>query len=314
MSNILVYTEKTELALELIEAARILCRAGLGDEIKWLSINNRAQAEESAQRGIDSWVVKAEGITIADTAALASIIAQASRVLECDTIVLSSDRRGKELAGRLAAKLDAGCLTDVKALESAGQDIGLVRNALGGATVAVQTITSPQKVIAFAPGAFPCTEEVPEKSGAVNELEITGVKASVKVIENRPKDAGTVDIAKARILVIVGQGIEDKEDLPLVQELAGKLGAEIGCSKPVATDKKWLPEERVVGLSGKTCQPELAVILGVSGQVQFTVGIRDAKLVVSVNKDENAYMNQMADYVLVSDLKEVLPELLQALG
>lgn len=69
----------------------------------------------------------------------------------------------------------------------------------------------------------------------------------------------------------------------------------------------------MIGLSGKTCQPELALILGVSGQVQFTVGIREAKVIVSVNKDENAYMNQMADYVLVTDIKKALPEFLQAL-
>ncbi|HHV76393.1 MAG TPA: electron transfer flavoprotein subunit alpha/FixB family protein [Syntrophothermus lipocalidus] len=312
MAGTLVYSQSTELALELIEAARALCRAGLGDEIKAISINNRAQAEELAQRGVSSWLVRAEGVTIADTAALASVIARVSKVLESDTIVLSSDRRGKELAGRLAAKLDAGCLTDVKAVETAGQEVGLVRNALGGATVAVQTITSSLKVVAFAPGAFPCAEKVSD-SGIVNELEITGTKATVRMIETRPKDAESTDIRKAKTLVVVGQGVEDKEDLPLVEELASVLGAEIGCSKPVATDKKWLSEDRVIGLSGKTCQPELALILGVSGQVQFTVGIREAKVIVSVNKDENAYMNQMADYVLVTDIKKALPEFLQAL-
>ncbi|WP_276662708.1 FAD-binding protein, partial [Syntrophomonas wolfei] len=89
---------------------------------------------------------------------------------------------------------------------------------------------------------------------------------------------------------------------------------EIACSKPVASDKKWLGEERIVGLSGKICKPQLAIILGVSGQVQFTVGIRDAGTIISINNDEKALMNNMADYVMIADLKEVLPDLNKALG
>ena len=88
----------------------------------------------------------------------------------------------------------------------------------------------------------------------------------------------------------------------------------MACSKPVATDKKWLSEERVIGLSGKQCKPDLAILLGIYGQVQFTVGIRDAKTIVAVNSDENAVINQMADYVLTADLHEVVPELISLLA
>ncbi len=101
--------------------------------------------------------------------------------------------------------------------------------------------------------------------------------------------------------------------MELVQKITQALGGEIACSKPVATDRKWFPEDRIVGLSGKICKPQLALILGVSGQVQFTVGIRDANTIVAVNNDENAYMLQMADYTMVADLKKVLPELSKSL-
>ena len=103
--------------------------------------------------------------------------------------------------------------------------------------------------------------------------------------------------------------MKDVSQLKAVEELASKLGGEVACSKPVATDKKWLSEERIIGLSGKKCKPKLAVILGISGQVQFTVGIRDAKTIVSVNTDENAFMNTMADYILVGDLHQAVEEL-----
>ncbi|MGB4303639.1 MAG: FAD-binding protein, partial [Syntrophomonadaceae bacterium] len=88
---------------------------------------------------------------------------------------------------------------------------------------------------------------------------------------------------------------------------------EVACTKPVATDKKWLSEERIIGLSGKKCKPQLALLFGISGQVQFTVGIRDARVIASINTDENASMNQMADYILTADLKEVLAEMNKAL-
>ena len=122
-----------------------------------------------------------------------------------------------------------------------------------------------------------------------------------------------MDIGAAEILVIVGQGMEE-EDLHWAESIAKSLGGEIACSKPVATDRKWFPEDRIVGLSGKICKPRLAIIMGVSGQVQFTVGIRDADTIMAVNKDENASILQMADYAMVADLKELLPELAKSFG
>lgn len=310
MAGILVYSDKTALALELLSAAAaIAVREGL--EIKAVSINNAAQAGELAARGAETYQISALGLLVADTAAVAFCLKQAVDKLGADTVLLSSDRRGKELAGRLAQMLDAGCLTDVKGLEAAGGRTGFVRNALGGATVAVQVLKGPRRVLAVSPGAF--SPQEPKAGGSIKELEVETKPSGIKLVETREKAADTVDIASARTLVVVGQGLEDKADLPAAEKLAAVLGGEVACSKPVATDKKWLPEERVIGLSGKICKPDLALILGVSGQVQFTVGIREAKTIVSINSDPNAYMNQMADYVLVADLKDALPDLVRAL-
>ena len=111
----------------------------------------------------------------------------------------------------------------------------------------------------------------------------------------------------------VGQGLEDEGQLAGVHDLAAKLGGEVACSKPLATDKKWLSEERIIGLSGKKCKPQLALLFGISGQVQFTVGIRDAKVIVAVNTDENAAINYMADYIMQADLHQIIQELNQKL-
>ncbi|HEX3010910.1 MAG TPA: electron transfer flavoprotein subunit alpha/FixB family protein [Syntrophomonadaceae bacterium] len=309
MAAILIYSEKNSLAMELLTAAQFLAQ-DTALEVKALCLNNDEQAAELASRGAAAFQVKNENISLADTAAVATVLEQAVKKLDASTIILASNRRGKELAGRLAQKLKAGCLTDVNSLAVVDGKIQCCRNALSGAVIATQQIESDLKVIALAPRSF---EIAAAKQGGSNqELAIEAAASPLKLIDRRSKTGDTVDIATADILVIVGQGME-QEDLELARRIAETLGGEIACSKPVATDRKWFPEDRIVGLSGKICKPQLAIILGVSGQVQFAVGIRDANIIVAVNNDENANIIQMADYALVADLKEILPELTQSL-
>jgi electron transfer flavoprotein alpha subunit len=237
-------------------------------------------------------------------------LAQAAAKLGADTVLLASDRRGKELAGRLAQIMDAGCLTDVSAINVNGDKIECQRNALGGATVATQYIASDKKVIAIRPKTF---EAAAAGQGNAGSLEVQAKPSAVKLVEVKQKGGDTVDIEAAEILVAVGQGLNSQDDLPMVEELARKLGGEVACSKPVATDKKWLSEERIIGLSGKKCKPQLALVFGISGQVQFTVGIRDARIIAAINSDENAAINQMADYILTADLHDVIKEMNKSL-
>jgi electron transfer flavoprotein alpha subunit len=303
MSNIIVYSEKTKLALELISAAKeIAVRENLN--IQAITINNSEQAQELSRSGVDVHVITAPESIVADTAAWGEALTQAADKLDANIILLASDRRGKELAGRLAQKLGAGCLTDVKAINSDGS---MVRNSLGGATVATQVIRTEKKIIALSPNSFPAAEE--GGTGNIQELSIVVPVSTITLQEKRNKAGDSVDIEAASTLIVVGQGVEEHAQLDIIHKIAAALGGEVACSKPVATDKKWFSEERVVGLSGKICKPELALLLGVSGQVQFTVGIREANTIVSINIDENAYINQLSDYYLVADIKEVLPEI-----
>jgi electron transfer flavoprotein alpha subunit len=311
MAGILIYSDKTILALELLTAAKLIAKNN-GLNIKAVSINNDEMAEELAHKGVETLKINNSEVSLADTAAVASALQQAAEQLDADTVLLSSNRRGKELAGRLAQVFNAGCLTDVKSLRIDNAKIECIRNVLGGATVATQLIIGDKRVIAISPQAYPAA--VDEVGGSINEYEVDVKPSGIRLIKTREKAGDSVDIEAAEVLVVVGQGVESKEDLPIINDIAKTLGGEVACSKPVATDKKWLGEERIVGLSGKICKPELAIILGVSGQVQFNVGIRDAKIIVSINNDEKAFMNQMADYVLIADLKEVLPKLKKAIG
>lgn len=295
------------MALELITAAKEI---GAG-AVKAVTINDNDAAQVLVDAGAEVFNIENDAITIADTAAVASALAQAVEQLGADTVLLSSNRRGKEIAGRLAQIINAGCLTDVAALQVNGDKIECQRNAFGGATVATQTITEAKKVIAIRPRTF--DPAAAGTGGSLNSLQVEAKPSAIKLVEVRSKAGDSVDIEAAEILVVVGQGMESQDDLPLAQELAQKLGGEVACTKPVATDKKWLSEERIIGLSGKKCKPQLALLFGISGQVQFTVGIRDARVIASINTDENASMNQMADYILTADLKEVLAEMNKAL-
>lgn len=302
MTAILIYSDQDGFALELATAARSLAP----DQLKAVTVNNDAQAQVLAEAGVDVLKINNDGIVLADVAVVAAVLAQAAEKADADVILLTSNRRGKELSGRLAQLTGAGCLTDVSHVTAEGGNIQGRRNALGGATVAMQAINTDKKVLALMPRSF---EPASGSGGSMEDLEVNVPAASVKLVEVKEKSGDNVDIEAAEVLVAVGQGLADVSQLPAVEELAKKLGGEVACSKPVATDKKWLSEERIIGLSGKKCKPKLAVILGISGQVQFTVGIRDAKTIVSVNTDENAFMNTMADYILVGDLHQAVEEL-----
>ena len=307
MATVMIYSDKASIALELFTAAREVGAAA----VKAVTINDGAAAQDLVGAGAEVFAIDNDAISLADTAAVASALAQAIEQLGIQVVFLSSNRRGKEVAGRLAQIMQAGCLTDVTALQSNGDQIECQRNALGGATVATQIITESKKVIAIRPRTFEAAAA--GAAGSLNSLSVEAMPSAVKLVEVLSKAGDSVDIEAAEILVVVGQGMESQDDLPLAQELAKKLGGEVACSKPVATDKKWLSEERIVGLSGKKCKPQLALLFGISGQVQFTVGIRDARVIASFNTDENASMNQMSDYIMTADLKQVLADLNKAL-
>jgi electron transfer flavoprotein alpha subunit len=129
----------------------------------------------------------------------------------------------------------------------------------------------------------------------------------------RPVERSAVDLTKADVIVSVGRGFKKKEDLKLAEDLAQALSAEIGCSRPIAGDLKWLPEDRHIGLSGKWVNPKLYIAVGISGQMQHVVGIRRSKVIVAINNDPNAPIHKEADYSVIADLYQFLPVLTKKL-
>ena len=121
----------------------------------------------------------------------------------------------------------------------------------------------------------------------------------------------TVDLTSAPVIVSVGRGIKEKDNLPIVEEFAQALGAELAASRPIC-DNGWLPMERQVGSSGQTVSPKLYIAVGISGAIQHLVGMKGSKSVIAINKDENAPIFEVADYGIVGDLFEIVPALTAA--
>jgi electron transfer flavoprotein alpha subunit len=112
----------------------------------------------------------------------------------------------------------------------------------------------------------------------------------------------------------VGRGLAKKEDISVIEDLAKAVKGEIGCTRPLSHEIRWFPEDREVGLSGKKTKPNLCFSIGISGQIQHTVGIRDSKIIVAINKDKNAPIFKIADYGIVGDLYEVIPKIIEEIG
>ncbi len=176
--------------------------------------------------------------------------------------------------------------------------------------MAREKVTTPVKVFAVMPKTFSAEGATPG-AGKV-ETPTLNVESRVKVVDQRAKEGDHVNLDAAPLIVGVGRGFNAREDLALGDELAGALGAVVGCTKSLA-DFEWLGEDRIIGLSGAKTAPDLYLSVGISGQIQHTVGVAGAKLIAAVNKDKEAPIFAMADYGLVGDLYEVVPALVERL-
>ena len=232
--------------------------------------------------------------------------------IPADAIILfAHDTLGMDLAPGLSIKLDSAFVPDAVDIEGVeGNDLKVIRQEYSGmASTHVRCDISNGVVITCRPGSFQPDESKSAAGQIVDKsAEVGDLSAKRRFLEVVAAEVGDVDITKADVLVSVGRGIEDEENIEIAEELAQTIGAVVSCSRPIV-DAKWLEKSRQVGTSGQTVKPKVYLALGISGSFQHLGGLKGSPFIVAVNKNPKAPIFQVADVGVVQDMLEFVPAL-----
>lgn len=261
-------------------------------------------------------------VHVADHAALRSYtpgaylgaLAPAIQAAKPDWVVFPHTYQSVDYVPRLAQAVNAGLITDATGFESADGGLLWKRPVLGGKLQARVRVKGEGTVfVSVQAGAFQADAVVKGGEADVKPLDadLSAIKPDREVLGYEEVGGDHVDLTKADVILAVGRGIGGADKMGVVTALAQALGAEIGASRPVI-DNGWLPRDRQIGSSGQTVAPKLYVAAGISGAIQHLVGMRNAKLVVAINKDSDAPIFKQARYGVVGDLFHIVPALTEA--
>nr|WP_320147489.1 electron transfer flavoprotein subunit alpha/FixB family protein [uncultured Anaeromusa sp.] len=307
MAGIWVYSEDANVTKQLLTAGKLLTEP-LQQTLCALTLEESAAAELVACGADKVIVLKGEGLW---PESYAAAVAKVTEREEPVALLIGGTMRGKDLAAKVAAHLQSGLVTDAQVLRVENGAIETERMMYGGLAVCTETL-SGLALVTIPPRKF---EVPPKEESRAGEIVVETVSTEDAMIIGNvcPIIRQGADISMAEKLVCVGRGLGKEEDMALVRDLAAALGAEIGCTRSVAEDYHWLPSETYIGLSGQKVKPKLYLSVGVSGQVQHVAGIRDSKVIVAVDANENAPIFAAADYGIVGDLYQIVPLLTKAL-
>jgi electron transfer flavoprotein alpha subunit len=310
MAGIWIISENRGQTLELLNIGREIA-AKMGTRVSTLFSQDREQARDTIDRGADEVLLLPHLSSDQSIDAYIPIIVEEAKKGDPDCILLSATARGKDMAACIASRLDTGLCSSCIALNFDEENKTLVmeRLAYGGAAVQKVMCTTRPAMATIPPRTYEPAVAKDGRQGQIRELPAPSASV-VKVLERKVKERVTKDITEARVLVCVGRGMDKNEDMALARQLADALGGEIACTRPIAEEFHWLPEDLCIGLSGVTVKPDLYLGIGVSGQVQHLTGFRNAKVIAAVNKDENAPIFKVADFGIVGDLYDVVPKLI----
>lgn len=300
-----VISDKTEALNDLCFGARKLC-----DKVTAFVFGDETLAKSVSACGAEAVIFcPAESSPEDYSKAIASEIKKSGSAL----VMVSNTIRGRLMAGKIGAYLNSPVLSNVSAAAIEDGKLKCKRTVYGGAALSTEVFTSAYGVVTLGSGvwgdidaAYPETSQISEIDGKAQD--------TLKCVARNEKKEGTVNLAAAKRIVDVGRGLASEEDLVLCKKLASVLDAEVGCSRPVAENNKWMPKSCYLGVTGVVVKPELCFTIGVSGQVQHIAGIDKSKVIVAVNKDKNAPIFKNADFGIAGDLYKILPALIDKLS
>lgn len=305
IANVFVISAKAPRLAELVSGA-----ASLGDKVTVLFVGSQSDAGDVFGFGADTLYTFApqDGVMFESySASMAPIIKEAGKSL----VLLPTDRRGKTMGAKLAAALGAPLVNEAASIAIDGE-IAIKHLVYGGLAFGEETSAADIVIATVGSGVFEAKNPDSGKSGEVKEGAYVPPAAQIKLLEVRPKAASSVDLTKAKRVIGVGRGFAKKEDLALAKDLAACIGAELGCSRPIAEGEGWMERERYIGVSGQMLKADVYFTVGISGQIQHMVGANTSKTIVAVNKDKNAPIFKCADYGIVGDIYKILPAVIRA--
>jgi electron transfer flavoprotein alpha subunit len=238
---------------------------------------------------------------------------QLIRKVQPDAVIFPHTYQARDFAPKVAARFGKPLVSDVIGVNAADKSATFVRQLFQGKLNSEVKFAEGPAFISVQSGAFRAAEAGSEP-GAVEPFEVNLEASQIRSKPEPPyrEAQRSVDLSSADVIVSVGRGIKEKENLKIVEDLAEALGAELAASRPIC-DNGWLPMERQIGSSGQTVAPKLYVALGISGAIQHLVGMKGARTIVAINKDAEAPIFEVADYGIVGDLFEIAPALITEL-
>lgn len=308
--SILVIAEHDNVELKSATLNTVAAAAKLGTDIHVLVAGENVSAVAASV----AQIAGVQKVLLADGPALANALAEnvaAQVVVLADSyshILFPATASGKNVAPRVAAKLDVAQISDVLGVESADT---FTRPIYAGNAIATVQCADAKLVLTVRPTAFDAAAAT-GGSAVVETVDAVNDTAKSVFVSREVAKSDRPDLADAAVVVSGGRGLGSKENFALVDALADKLGAAVGASR-AAVDAGYAPNDWQVGQTGKIVAPQLYIAVGISGAIQHLAGMKDSKVIVAINKDPEAPIFSVADYGLVADLFEVLPELTQTL-
>jgi electron transfer flavoprotein alpha subunit len=295
-----------KITFEVASAAKTIADE-LGAEVTAVVLGQGMEdaCKELGQYGV-SKVLYADGEAFAKytTDAYANAAAALIKDAAPDVVLLGASMQGKDLGGRLAAKLDTSIAVDCTGLAAADGRLKATRPMYAGKVFADVIIKSNPQMASLRPNVFDAVESGGE--AVVESVSADAGELKTKVVEELKEAEGKIDLTEAAIIVSGGRGMKEAENFKIIEELAAVLGAAVGASRS-AVDAGWRPHTDLVGQTGKVVTPNLYIACGISGAIQHLAGMGSSKVIAAINKDPDAPIHSKADFSVVADLFDVVP-------
>jgi electron transfer flavoprotein alpha subunit len=296
--------ELRKVSFEVVSEGRRVAD-GLGTELTAVLLGSGVDglAEELKKYGPDKILVADDaGLTDYTTDAYSNVLAELIQASDPAVIIMGASAQGKDLAGRLAAKLEAGVAMDCVKIHLESGNLTYTRPMFGGKINAEVEIEGDRQIVVIRPNVMDITEAAKDSAIEKPAVQLGDVKTTI--VEKKMDTSDKIELTEADIIVSGGRGTSG--NYAEIEALADALGAAVGASRS-AVDEGWRPHSDQVGQTGKTVSPTLYVACGISGAIQHLAGMSTSKYIVAINKDEEAPIFSKADFGIVGDLFEVVP-------